>query len=445
MEMNATGSVLDERPLPWVIALGISETSDIGNALRGLGGTVHFCQDLKSVRQADFDFLVSTLSPDEALKNNLRVLQFLDEGHAWAQVGVYENTRSHTLRLTQGERASLFDVEDAAVVRGLKPLIERTILRNLSPAAIYDVVVSRPTGYTGYDSTPREDIQFIPLVVERNGDALACIVRHKGGGEWWFLPAMTSGPTAWVEAAFRSWKDSHPEAFPVGSSEPEDTWLTFPERNAAAEIQRHMEETAKLLQAREAELEQLQNSARVLSELAQEKERRLLYAKGDVLVDAVCDALALLGFEVSDSDEVAALSGTAKREDLQIRLPSVSGWVCLAEVKGKSRGAAMRDVVQLAKAGAIYQSKNGDMPDAEWYIVNANNQQAPSERPVPLGTSLEDVEHHAKEDNLVVIDTRQLFILMREVESGSVEKSVAQKSLLEAEGIYRVPLDEGNA
>lgn len=47
--MAVTGSVLDERPLPWIIAFGVHPDSETGEALRATGGDVKFCSSLNQV------------------------------------------------------------------------------------------------------------------------------------------------------------------------------------------------------------------------------------------------------------------------------------------------------------------------------------------------------------------------------------------------------------
>lgn len=436
--MTVSRSVLDERPLPWIIALGVHPDSEVGEALRATGGDVRFCSSLNQVRQSDFHFLVCDDFPESGtVANKLDVLQFVPS-HAWGDVARYV-VGENRLYMNDGGRASLFAVSSEAVGHGLKNLLESSILANIERASEYRVIAERSIGKgTAIGGTARPSV-FTPLVSEQRGSALAGYLTNADDHQWWIMPAVTTRQASWVSAVFEIWKSRRPEAFPAGALEPGDTWMTLAELQAQDSISQHGVLTAKLLVEREEELVRLEEAAQAITEAALDKEQRLLFAKGNDLVEAVVDALVRIGFEVTDADAVGAANNSAKREDLQVRLSSEGEWIALVEVKGKTRAAATSDLAQLAKAGNFYEARTGHKPDAEWYIVNANKEQAPSLRPIPLGTSREDVEYYAAEENAAVIDTRELFILLREVESGGVEPAAAQESLRSARGFYRAP------
>lgn len=438
MSLESQGNVLDERPLPWIVAVGIDRASETAVALKDSGGTVVFCDALSDIRQRDFHFVVCEDSPG-IVSEELFVMQFLPSHEPYGEIAKFE-ARDVNIFLAKGGRASLFDVSQTAEDLGMRHLIDSTVLRNMRPASDYDAI--RVQGRTGPVATGDKLTStscFTPLVGERAGRALGGFVTNSLGSQWWLLPAVTSDHGSWVKAILELWRNVRPELFSAREQASDDAWMTLEERQAHLAIQSHIGETEKLIEVRELELLQLREAAAEVTESARKSEHRLLYATGEELVEAVTDALIRLGFEVLDSDKEAAATNTAKREDLQVRLESVSGWVCLAEVKGKTRAAATRDLGQLAKAGTFYEGRTGHKPDAEWYIVNANNRQHPSERAIPLGTSRPDVDLHAKEDNAAVIDTRELFILLRDVGSGKLERSVAQESLRSARGIYQAP------
>ena len=437
MALAGTGSVLDDRPLPWIIALGINPGSEAGEALLATGGDVAFCSSLDQVRQDDFDFLVcDQLLPSRAVRNDLDVLQLLP-ARTWGDTGNYVVGESR-LSVANGSRASRFTVSSEAVEQGLKKLLDATVLNNIERASDYLVIAERDMGGGTVKGGRRMSV-FTPLVSEFKGQALAGYLTNAENHQWWMLPPQVTGEASWVAAILEIWKKQRPEAFPPDATEPGDTWMTLAERRAHDRIREHAVETAKLLADREEELEGLKEAAQVATDAALEREQRLLFATGDDLVAAVAGALVRIGFEVVDADELAAADKRAKREDLQVKLSSESDWVSLVEVKGKTRAAATSDLAQLAKAGTFYEARTDHKPDAEWYIVNAYRDQPPSARPTPLGTSGEDVDYYAAADNAAVIDTRELFILLREVESGNVELAHAQESLRSARGIYTAP------
>ena len=161
---------------------------------------------------------------------------------------------------------------------------------------------------------------------------------------------------------------------------------------------------------------------------------RLLETNGPALVSATVNALRILGFDVVDADELAEHQ-SAKREDLRISCPGDESWIALAEVKGYSRrGAATNDLATLQRVAGRYEGKHGRSPDRLWYIVNAQFSTSPDERPSPLATSGEDVDDFASDGGLV-LDTRVLFQLVREVEAGGKSNIDVRKRLMAASGV----------
>ena len=312
--MTVTGSVLDERPLPWIIALGVHRDSEIGEALRATGGDVKFCSSLDEVRQSDFHFLVCDDFPaSRTVVNKLDVLQFLPSS-AWGDAASYvvgEN-RLHT---GDGGRASLFTVSSDAVEHGLKNLLDSSILVNIERASEYGVIAERDIGKGTAKGGMRRPSVFTPLVSEQRGSALAGYLTNADDHQWWIMPAVTTRRASWVSAVIEIWKRRRPEVFPAGALEPGDTWMTLAERKAQDSIRQHGVLTAKLMAEREEELGRLKEAAQAITEAALDKEQRLLFAKGDDLVEAVVDALVRIGFEVTDADAVAAANNSAKRED----------------------------------------------------------------------------------------------------------------------------------
>lgn len=425
---------LDPRPLPWILAQNIPEDSPLRKELDSLGATVKYVGSLGEVRQSDYTVLVVVGEPDHNfnLHNNLKVLQFGDT--AFGDLAKYYNADYNGGRfsIAEGNQAARFSVGDVARALGLENLVNQELLKNIPLGGQYRVI-RRPTAAAKY---------YQSLAHETGGKSLAGVITNDAGAEWWIFAGEASSQHLWLRAALAHWRAKFPDEFPAAGEGLGDRWLTAGELEAASAITAFEAETEALLVERERAKAALTEAAEKASQEAEANERRLLNAQGDELVAAVTDALERLGFKVSDSDATAEANNTAKREDLQVTLASRTGWIALVEAKGYSKGGAKSgDLRQLAKAVGFFTNKSGRAPDAQWYIVNAQFSKLPDDRPVPLAANAEDVEDFSNDDG-AIIDTRQIFLLLKSVLSGAVTERQAQESLLQARGIYVAPLGD---
>ncbi|MEJ1113838.1 hypothetical protein WBN73_05525 [Paenarthrobacter sp. CCNWLY172] len=429
--VSVIASALDPRPLPWIIAKNIEVDSPLWKELNSLGATVNYIESLVEVRQADYTILVVEGEPDYKipLAKHLKVLQFGEtaSGEQTTYTDVHYNGGHFSLR--GGDQAARFEVGQSARALGLEHLCNQELLRHVTPGGSYSVI--------GVPASGRQ--YFEALVQETDGNPLAGILRNPAGSQWWMLATTTTAKPQWLRAALAHWREEYPDEHPAVGQALTERWLTADEVDAAAAITAYEAETEKLLRDREQDKLDLQLKADLTAQLAERNERRLLTSQGDELVAAVTAALERIGFKVVDSDAIAEANSAAKREDLQISIPSTPGWIALAEVKGYAKGGAKAgDLRQLAKAVGFFTKKESRSPDAQWYIVNAQFGKSPDERPIPLGASPEDVQDFAEDDGLV-IDTRQIFLLLKAVISGVISPAQAQESLRTGRGIYSAP------
>jgi hypothetical protein len=402
-----------------------------------MGGTIRYVNSLQELRQADYKFVVCQGSVGTPVERHLSVLQFVKarpkpvQGQARpVQHTADYKDRSVTLALVQGDSAERFEVCEAATSRGLGTLINETIVKNIPLGGHYDVLRTEVWVSEG---------TYSPLIAEVDGRALGAIrTTGEGTPEWWTLPALTTDRASWLRAIVALWKARYPDDFPPAGLASSERWMTHTELEATAAIANHEVETAAYLEARSSQLRRLEEASVEAARAAEGAEKSLLTAQGDVLVRAVQSCLAALGFEVTDSDAAAEANSAAKREDLQIRSDLHREWLALAEIKGYSkRNAKTSDLAQLARAVGFFE-RSGPTPKAQWYIVNAQFGLPPDERPVPLASSPDDVEVFAENGGLVV-DTRELFQLLRLTQSGQLSKEEAQKCLVSATGTFQAP------
>ncbi|SER23113.1 hypothetical protein [Arthrobacter sp. OV608] len=431
---NVPGSALLERPLPWIVAMNVEDGTTLRKELDSLGATVTYVNSLSEVRQRDYSLLVCVGTPDERPDKRLKILQFISDhysGYVQRYVGTTYN--GDYLSINSGDMAARFTVGSEARALGLETLVNQQLLKNVPAGGEYSVIFVPPAAHD----------QFQSLVHETEGRALAGILTNETGSQWWMLSPAVTSQHLWLRAALDHWRAQYPDDFPSAGQSLSERWKTQAELEAEANIAAFDVETERQLQQRERDRLGLIDASAAVTRTADTRERRLLNSQGDDLVAAVSEALTAIGFTVSDSDAVADANKTAKREDLQVTLEAQPGWVALVEVKGYAKGGAkMNDLRQLAKAVAIYEHKNGRGPDAQWYVVNAMFDKAPDERPIPLESNPEDVELFAQEGGLV-IDTRQLFLLLKAVVAGRCSTEEAQKSLA-ATGTYFIPAFEGD-
>jgi hypothetical protein len=248
----------------------------------------------------------------------------------------------------------------------------------------------------------------------------------------WVLPSYVRDMHPWVKVFLQRVHDLDPSRVPVP---PADwvPWDTAEESRLRAERDAIQQEANEVLQRYVSELESKDGEIETARQRARTGHGRLLTDDGDSLKEAVRVGLQTVGLEVVDADDQVAI-GQGKREDLWVRVPQ--GTV-IAEVKGYTKGASSGDLVKAQMYQTTFLERCGSRAAGQWHIVNANRGVDPSQRP----RLFEGAEDIVDSSGILVIDTRHLFVLVRDIQLGVISRDEAQRLLVEAEaGFWSYPI-----
>ncbi|WP_178997316.1 hypothetical protein [Paenarthrobacter nitroguajacolicus] len=246
------------------------------------------------------------------------------------------------------------------------------------------------------------------------------------------LPPETTDHRAWLVWFLRSLNKIDPDAFP---GDPDWTrapsWSTAGTQTMHDELQKLHEERSKLL----AELDERERAAASQLEEARAADKvgyqRLLTADGDELESAVQKVLTEFGFTVQNMDGHHDQVTKAKLEDLRVSDPEDPEWIALVEIKGYTKGAKTNDVTQiLGRPMRAYILETGREPSTVWHIVNPERTVDPSTRKDAIPSDL-DLEA-LTEASGALIETRQLFLALRDVQAGKLDAPAIKLSLKNA-------------
>lgn len=307
-------------------------------------------------------------------------------------------------------------------------------------------VLCRRTG-SGYgpsqDSPIRIDVlhtDAVPFVWDADENVIAGAFRRNSLESWvWVLPHDPQHPELWLAEYLRDLHPRDEQRFPQGtpwSSKAE--WMTLEEVSAR--------DSLDTLEARGARWERAFREAKTAIEArllqaataAEEGPRRMLTAQSNELTDAVVKALTDLGFVTTDEDAERDGTGTAKAHDLNVVNPDRPSEVTIAEVKGTTRAALMQAQQHIVR----YAARHGHPPDRCWLIINHFISRPPDERPLLLQGADDDIAVFA-ESGGVLIDTRDLFRLVKRVSDGSLSPEKAREILASASGRLDASLVQG--
>ncbi|MCV7419324.1 hypothetical protein H7K45_02110 [Mycobacterium yunnanensis] len=277
--------------------------------------------------------------------------------------------------------------------------------------------------------------KFTPLLVTSRGQVLAAIYSHPVIEEVWWLPVEASDAedfdfASWLSAALDAWHLEDSDRFP---GPPDWTrsknWMTHEELQLVGAIERAEFEMEQRLAELSAQVEERKLALAEAQERHDRAERALLTGQGEELAAAVKAALERLGFQVENRDE--SRQGQ-KLEDLRVRDPA-SPWIALVEVKGyDTSGGKPSDLAKIARFAGIYAAVEQGLPDASWYVVNQYRLTSPDRRRALMRNHGEDVERFVQQDNGVLVDTCELFLLDRRVSSGDLAPEEARTMLMSA-------------
>ena len=339
------------------------------------------------------------------------------------------STPSITRAQTQTRPARDFDVTESVEGLGLEALVRSSCVP--------------PSGepYVGMLTPVYPERDTTPLLAERlnHGLTLAAFFGKEGTYSFesvvWLPDQARSHLLEWLKVALSIWHEQDPDRVPSSDVWGHDIgWASPAELTTRQELDRFdVAEDARIREVR-ADRQRLVDAV-VASETAGTKWRALLTETGDNLVNEVRVMLEELGFTVVDSDSLPEHKGL-KREDLRVMH---AGWTALVEVKGYTKTAKSRDLLQTGSVVASYAATEGRPPNALWYVPNTERLTAPGQRVQVLRGRDEDVETFRESFNGCVVDTRELFALRQQVALGSMQKDQARQALKDAAGRFQVP------
>jgi hypothetical protein len=328
------------------------------------------------------------------------------------------------------------------VPQDLPSAIKRLVEQDLIPKALertrHPVIAETAQG-TFIRNLNSNEIR--PFLQTSQGEILAgSFVRQNPPAECWVLPSFAS-PTLWARLAASQWEAVAPERFPPQADwKASPTWRTPAEAEVLAARQTLEEERERVLSelgAREVELE-LQAQARRLE--ADTRERLLLTARGEELVEIVKLALEEIGFGVQAMDEVFPKGDL--REDLRINVSDGSNWEAIVEVRAYNGGASVTDLMRLQRFAQRYEADEQHSPNACWYIVNQFIGQDPATRPQLLNSQPDEVAYFVATYNGLLIDTAELFKLWLRVQSARLTADSLRTKLMSMRGVAREDMFE---
>lgn len=280
-----------------------------------------------------------------------------------------------------------------------------------------------------FASEPRSVGAVPPLWFARDPDSTMIAGAYKSprGGPVWSLPYEPEHPARWLSAALLQWHEDMPEAFPDRDPwQQRPGWMTRDEQDIATQIDVAEADLEREIARRRSEIEVLRDGLRSAQRAADSGIRQLLTSQGDEdLTSAVSAALTTLGFRVELRDD-AIPPGQAKQEDLRVTPPG--GKTGIAEVKGYSGGAKQGDLLKITKYATLFERETGEPPERQWYVCNQFMKMDPDTRQQILAGADEDLAEFAA-DGGAVIDTRDLFKLVRSFEDGIVTAEEARGAL----------------
>lgn len=280
-----------------------------------------------------------------------------------------------------------------------------------------------------------EDVEWEPLLENADGEAIAVIYRpHRGAREVWYFPEEADQALdAILRVAFTEWNAQDPNRFPSSPSWTSDArWMSADQQQRVLTLRNEIDSAREQIDHLTSAIRESEVKLDVLSgDVEQSPQRKLLMATGDELVEAVAYALKAIEFDVVDLDALVS-EGVAKTADL---LVSEDDWSAIVEVKGYAKGAKSNDLMDVMKHRRAYERRHGCVAGRMWYVANIFRTQSPESRPEIFAGADDQLDSFADPDGLV-IDTRELFDLLNQVESGAVSPSAARAVLKNSTGRF---------
>jgi hypothetical protein len=401
---------------------------DLLNDLVRLVPTSKVVHHDEKVHESEYDILVTFAKNVGVRSKHLHVLSFgASSGDSyWQESGRLAFHRSHQ---TQANELTI----PAPVPSSITSLLKSSVVPNIQEGLKETWCLHREGTY-GKDDTGNLNDSCTPLMHVGAEKYVYAFLRSRGEKDstsplMLVLPYETQQHLEWQ----RLFLDLVGQADPVVVP-PEVEWKTS-ERWAPPEVSKIVKDLESLRDEYEKTVAELEARKQALTAQLGEAARRadagpakLLTADGDDLTAAVLTALQDLGFGVRDMDDHHDKKTGAKLEDLRVVDPSKPDWLCLAEVKGYTKGAKVNDVPQITgRPSVAYTKETGEEPSAVWHIVNAWRRIAPVARVIAIPN--DDDLRPLTDAGGALIDTRDLFEAWRDVQAGKAEAQTVRASL----------------
>ena len=417
-------ATFNDHPHPRVLFEDVP--ADVFKVLEPLAAYSEQTRSQDAVHESDFDLLVTFAEDTNRRSPALHVLSVGGERlHVGGQF-TRANATTAKLVTTEGEQhpemAKLAETTIAPYLGAAK----KTWVRKYPDHEIREYVVAK-TGnlHGGCEPIVTAGSEQYPVAWLSGGGApgrCVCLA----------LPAETKQIDKWLALFLHHLHALDAERFPLRSEwRLADEWASARTLELVGESRSHQQawdDARAAFVAAQAQIDDRLEHARAQDERGCQN---LLTADGEELEVAVMSALKTLGFSVTAMDDHHDAVTGAKLEDLRVSDTDGSGWVCLVEKKGYSKGAKVRDVAQVTGRPIVgYIKENGREPSAVWHVVNANRGADPSSRPIAIPDD-RDLEALAQA-NGVLIDTRDLFRAVRAIEARVLEAVDVRRTLREA-------------
>lgn len=434
-----------EQPRPRVLLAWSGDDAEaVQSAIALRAPTLRATTSLSSIRQKDYDVLVTdhlAALDSNNIEPHLFVVSIVrgeQEPGKRLFADQWSGLRGHTLLVTSEHRSDAVRIAEdspSSVIRLVEDLLLPVVRQRMTHQAFHFAPANPNL------ASPGDTPVMKPFVTDPDGHVLAASYPRSPTSEGWVLPGDVPCPERWAVAALEYWA-LELRAFPLyGEWWNEDEWRTASEAasaNRVIDAQQELEDTSRELRSKAHKAEAALVAA---SDEAARGSRRLLTEKGEPLKEAVAAALRSLGYEVEDVDnrDISDLQ-SGLREDLAVSDPDDAAVDPLIEVKGYDKGAKASDLASILR----HLTRRSTKPTSLWWVINFLRFVAPGARQeLLIGEQAMIDDHAAQRPPLLIIDTRDLFRVLRRVGEGSLDASEVRSSLRDARGRWSPPLDSG--
>jgi hypothetical protein len=262
------------------------------------------------------------------------------------------------------------------------------------------------------------------------GEVLAGrFTRAGAASECWFLPEYAD-PVKWVLAALREWDLTvQPDARSYDDGPAGDRWLTPREAEAIHHREVLRQKIEDFLRDIRGQIARVEDELREAKEIADRRERRLLRARGQELLEPAHQGLAALGFTTEEWG-----SSEADERVLIVSDPEGSGgWQAVVQASTGENAPSLKDLLRLYRIRSKYAKNFGTEPSAVWCIFNRFPEADSSEMPELVATYPDEIAVLAGDGGLL-LDTTALFDIWIAVQRRKVSAADARRLLITARG-----------